>query len=67
MDLVGTVRIPVTDLDHHPYSYRILEDLAFARTNEESSISSHHVFAPFYRSNIRQASVEIRLSLSLPA
>ena len=35
MDLVGTVRIPVTDLDHHPYSYRILEDLAFARTNED--------------------------------
>src|SRR3712207_8648767 len=37
VDLVGTVRIPVTDLDHHPYSYRILEDLAFARTNEERS------------------------------
>jgi hypothetical protein len=64
---IGAVRILVTDLDNHPSSYRILEDFTFVRANEESTVSRHHVFAPFYRSNVRQAYSMIRLSRSLPA
>jgi hypothetical protein len=67
MNRVGAARIPVTDLDNHPSSYRILEDFTFVRANEESTVSRHHVFIPFYRSNVRPASFMIRLSRSLPA
>jgi hypothetical protein len=67
VDRIGAVRILVTDLDNHPSSYRILDDFTFVRTNGESSVSRHHVFAPFYRSNVGQAHSMIRLSRSLPA